>query len=169
MEEWKPITGYEGLYEVSNLARIKSLARFSISRDGRKPRFMNEMIMKPGLNSKKYYITVLRKDGIGKCILVHRIMAIEFLPNPEKKECINHKDGNRSNNSLENLEWCTQGENQKHAYATGLASRNRKRPNKVLYPDVIKAIQESNLHYKELCKIYNIHSSTVFNARRKSI
>lgn len=117
MEEiWKDIQGYEGLYQVSNLGRVKSLARL----DTRGQR-VSEKILKLGKHRAGYFRVNLYKNGKMKQYLVHRLVALAFIPNPENKEQVNHIDGNKQNNVIENLEWCTHSENIQHAYRTGLA------------------------------------------------
>ena len=101
-EFWKDVIGYEGLYQVSNLGRIKSVR--------------NDKIRLNDFSSNKYLRISLWKNGSGKKFQVHRLVAQAFIPNPENKPFINHKDGNKQNNHVENLEWCTSSENQKHRY-----------------------------------------------------
>jgi NUMOD4 motif-containing protein/HNH endonuclease len=116
-ETWKNIDGYEGIYQVSTLGRMKSLKRetkHSIKGIQHEP----ERIMK--LNKRSgYYIVGLYKDGKGKCCLVHRLVATAFIPNPDNKPCINHKNSKRDDSRVENLEWCTYSENTLHAFAVG--------------------------------------------------
>ncbi len=112
MEIWKDISGYEGIYKISNKGNIKSLSRFHVPKD----RILT------GFKSNNGYVCIeLSKEGFSSRFYVHRIMAIAFLPNPYNKPNINHKDGVRNNNNLDNIEWCTQKENIQHAHRTGLA------------------------------------------------
>lgn len=107
MEEiWKDVEGYEGLYQVSNKARVRS----------------KNTILSPEISNKGYLMVGMRKPGKHQLKTIHRMMGIAFIPNPEPLiyDCINHKDGNKLNNDLDNLEWCTKSMNNKHAYATGL-------------------------------------------------
>lgn len=100
MEEeiWKSIKGYEGLYEISNLGRIKSL---NYNRTGK------EKIIKPQKNKKNGYLQVnLYRNGKRKYSLIHRLVATAFLPNPLELPEVNHKDENPSNNIVGNIEWC---------------------------------------------------------------
>lgn len=107
MEEiWKDIKGYEGLYQVSNLGRIKSLARYVYYRNG-KVYHQDEKILKPCLNNKGYCRVRLTKSTNSKLFFVHRLVAMAFIPNPNNFPQINHKDENKQNNSSNNLEWCT--------------------------------------------------------------
>lgn len=115
MEEiWKEITNYEGLYEVSNLGRIKSLKRIT---NGEKygVHKLNEKILKNG-KCGNYNIVVLRKNGKSKTLYVHRLVAKAFINNPNNYKEVNHKDGNTTNNNVENLEWCNRSYNIKHSY-----------------------------------------------------
>ena len=114
-EQWKDITGYEGMYQVSNLGRIKTVGRVVIRKDGSQVH-VKELIRAISSSSKGYSQVRLYKSNIGRTVELHRIVATEFIPNPENKTDVNHKDGNTKNASSENLEWVTDSENLKHAY-----------------------------------------------------
>lgn len=105
-EYWKPVVGYEGLYMVSNWGRVKSLDRWVKSRNG-SVRFYKGRILKPITGSNGYLFVNLCKDGKVKVFTVHRLVAEAFLPNPHNYPCVNHKDENKQNNNVSNLEWCT--------------------------------------------------------------
>ena len=111
-EIWKDVVGYEGLYQVSNIGRIKSLQKTFIGSLGR-PITYAVKIMKP-VNNQGYKALTLRKNKIRKTLKIHRLVAQAFIPNPENKPDVNHKDLNRSNNHVDNLEWCTRSENSIH-------------------------------------------------------
>lgn len=100
MEEWRDVAGFEGLYEVSNFGRV---------------RHKNGQEIGGSLNSYGYRAYSLFKDGKRYTGKGHRLVAEAFIPNPEGKRSVNHKDGDRDNNFVENLEWATHGENVKHA------------------------------------------------------
>lgn len=100
-EIWKDIEGYEGLYQVSNLGRVRSVDRIG----GRGRRF-NGRILKPKVKTGGYLLVNFSKEGKRKMFSVHRLVAQAFIPNPEGLPQINHKDENPSNNRVENLEWC---------------------------------------------------------------
>ena len=117
-EEWKPIEGYEGLYEVSNLGRVKSIERNVPFRGSSIT--MHGKVLKPYANENGYCFVVLYQNTRQKRHKIHRLVAETFIPNPEKKKCINHVDGNKKNNRVDNLEWCTHSENNKHAHDNGL-------------------------------------------------
>ncbi len=105
MEElWKDIEGYEGLYQISNMGRVKSLARPC---KGFGFKFTVDRILSQKCNSNGYKEILLSKEGKHKTVSVHRLVAIAFLPNPDKLPMVNHKDENKSNNCIDNLEWCT--------------------------------------------------------------
>ena len=111
MEEiWKPVVGYEGFYEVSNIGRVRSLARIVECSDGRK-RKIKDRTLKGSSYSGGYSGVTLHKDGCAKSVNIHRIVAEAFVPNPLEKEEVNHKDENPSNNHASNLEWVTHKEN----------------------------------------------------------
>ena len=114
MEIWQNIAGYEGLYQVSNLGRIKSLDRYVHYRDTRK-RLIKGEYKKGTINKKGYLKVTLYKDGKGNTREIQRIVAETFIDNPLNKEQVNHIDGNKQNNKADNLEWCTPRENSLHA------------------------------------------------------
>ena len=130
METWKPINGYPN-YEVSDLGNVRSLNW----RNEGKPK---ELYLKP--HNKGYrQVELVNADG-KKMLLVHRLVAKAFVPNPNNYPLVNHIDSNRSNNNAENLEWCTQSQNMLHAYALprnkGLVRRGIRRDEKVLQLDL---------------------------------
>lgn len=106
-EKWRPVAGYEGIYEISNLGRVKSLSRDSVDSLGRH-RCLKEHIMKLQIQHQTGYPYVgLAKDGKSKQGTIHRMIAEAFLPNPNNLPCVNHKDEDRENSILSNLEWCS--------------------------------------------------------------
>ncbi len=117
-EIWKDVEGYEGLYQVSNLGNVKSLKRKKWN--GFNFIETTEKILKTSKSYKGYLRTRLYKDGKSKCFPTHRIVAQAFIPNPNNKPQVNHIDGDKTNNKAENLEWCTNAENQQHAIKTKL-------------------------------------------------
>lgn len=115
MEEWKDIPEYEGFYQVSNLGNIKSLNR---------PGAWKERILIANEYKGKGYLYVnLNKKGIRpKKVKIHRLVASAFMPNPLKLPEVNHKDGNKKNNTVDNLEWCTSSHNKRHlCYTLGIS------------------------------------------------
>lgn len=100
-EIWKDIKGYEGLYQISNFGRVKSLPKMA----GKSPR--KEQILKNNLDRYGYYFVALSKYGVRNNKLIHRLVAEAFINNPNNYLQINHKDENKLNNCVNNLEWCT--------------------------------------------------------------
>lgn len=98
---WKDIPGFEGLYEVSISGKVKNS--------------ITKRLLKNN-NRGRYYSVTLYKNHKPHQLSVHRIVALTFIPNPENKPMVNHKNGNRYDNNIVNLEWCTQSENEKHKY-----------------------------------------------------
>lgn len=119
MEVFKDVIGYEGRYQVSNRGRVKSLARTSTDSIGRNMSW-NEKMLKLPLDRFGYPKVELRDGQNGAMHRVHRLVAIAFIPNPEEKGQVNHKDGVKDNNFLDNLEWATRKENIQHGWRTGL-------------------------------------------------
>jgi hypothetical protein len=103
-EIWKDVVGYEGLYQVSNLGRVKSLDRVIIRKDGRKDRIKGRMLK--FYNNKGYLYVDICKNGACKKCKVHRLVLQSFSSNPNNLPFVNHKDENKLNNRLCNLEWC---------------------------------------------------------------
>ena len=119
MEEiWKDVVGYEGLYQVSNHGRVKSLEHFVPSIGGAIRKSPSKILTNCFDNN--YYHVTLYKGGRKKIFLVHRLVAEAFIPNPNNLPQVNHKDGNKLNNNATNLEWCSAQDNILHAFATGL-------------------------------------------------
>lgn len=138
VEIWKDIPGYEGKYQASTLGRIKSLPKKVACRGGY--RTTTERIMKIHEKYRGGSPCYLSVDlGKGNSHTIHRLVAITFLPNPKNLPQINHKDGNKWNNRLENLEWCTGSENMQHAYKIGLQT-----PKQPLFRYKRKVISISN-------------------------
>ena len=111
MEEiWKDIKGFEGLYQVSNLGRVRGLDRIAVSKRGWSKKVKGE-ILTPSKHHYGYLQVSLTKNGKGKSVWIHSLVARAFIPNPYNLPQVNHKDENKTNNRVENLEWCTCGYN----------------------------------------------------------
>ncbi len=124
MEEiWKDIKGYEGLYQVSNLGRIKSLSRECKHSLGGN-RKVTERIIKLTKDKDGYYKVMLHKNTENKTFRVHRLVAQAFINNPTNAEIVNHKDENPSNNRVDNLEWCNKKYN--NTYGTKIKRQSKK-------------------------------------------
>jgi hypothetical protein len=117
-ENWKDVVGFENLYEVSNLGNVRSLDRY-VSGKLNSKRFQKGKNMTIQKTPKGYYSIILHKNGMAYQMLVHRLVAIAFIENKSNKDQVNHLDLNKSNNNMNNLEWCTNLENMRHSYANG--------------------------------------------------
>ena len=126
MEVWKDVLGYEGIYQVSNLGRVKRISKNHLCNI----RYQGEYYLKPLDNGKGYYRMKLSDKGISKRVMLHRIIAEAFIPNLENKKVINHINCDRKDNRIENLEWTTQSENCLHAVRLGRWTQGRKKDKK---------------------------------------
>ena len=124
-EIWIDIQGYEGLYKVSNFGRVKSIDRYVNGKLGSQCKIKGK-IMKLQMNHKGYPCVVLHKNCKANSKLVHRLVAIAFIPNPDKLPQVNHKDTNKQNNHVSNLEWITNEDNMRHAFANGCFKTTKK-------------------------------------------
>lgn len=155
MEEWKSIPGYEDLYEVSSYGRVKSLEISYIRRNGirdHKP----EIILTPKNNGTGYFIVCLYKNKTHKYYLIHRLVAIAFLPNPNNLPCVNHKDEDKTNNNVNNLEWCSHRYNSN--YNGVLKKRSQRMKENGIYEKIALKLRKYpdtvGLDIKERQKIY---------------
>lgn len=148
-EKWKDIKGYEGLYQISSFGNVRSL------------RFNKIKLLKPG-HSKDYFTYEFSVNHISEVKSAHHLVAEAFIPNPENKPFINHIDGNKQNNHVENLEWCTASYNVKHAYATGLAPRHATKQNQPHQKGILEV--NTNTFYfsiRECARQLNIKRDTI--------
>jgi hypothetical protein len=153
IESWRDVPGYEGLYEVSDWGRVRR----------------NGKILKPAKIKNGYLRVDLYKDGIQRHALLHRIVAQAFIPNPQNLPQVNHKDEDKTNNAVSNLEWCTQEYN--HSYGTINERIAEKHSKPVLQYDRLgNFIREwpSALKVEEELGIGNSHISGCCLGKRKS-
>lgn len=122
-ERWADIVGYEGRYRISSAGNVLSVGHSIIDSAGR-IRVFPEKIITPcyGRNPRHAYahITLNKPDGTQQRVRIHRLVAEAFIPNPDNLPQVNHKDGNKANNNVENLEWCSIRDNLLHSFRTGL-------------------------------------------------
>lgn len=162
-EIWKDVVGYEGYYEVSNMGNVRYLKRYN--------KKCEPKLMKCWFRNKYPAVTFnVKKNGNKR--VIHRLVAESFLPNPENKKCVNHKNGIKSDNRVENLEWCTHAENNTHAHATGLIITKTGAESKNYRGDILaykngllvyilkgrKSIEELGLCYSSVSKAINKRS-----------
>lgn len=130
-EIWKPVIGYEGCYEVSNFGRVRSLDRF-VPHNGR-TKFAKGEVLLPNLIQRGYLQVCLYKNGVGKRRLIHRLVMEAFNPTDDDSLVINHKDLDKTNNIVSNLEWVTHKQNTRHAWDNGACDETlKKRSKKVI-------------------------------------
>lgn len=159
MEFWRDITGYKGIYKISTLGNVKSLANSFTKK---------ERILKQKTDRNGYKSISLCKDGKAKHFLIHRLVASEFLNKKNESLQVNHIDGIKTNNNLNNLEWVTRSENQKHAFANGLnrfsenafkamkavvCKKVLNSSNGVIYESITVASKENNIKYSSLYRM----------------
>ncbi len=162
-EVWKDIPQWDGLYQVSNKGKIKSLRK--------------NIILKPGNNGRGYLFVYLQRDGLSERHYIHRLVGILFVPNPLRKPCINHIDCDKGSNHYSNLEWVTHKENMSHgalnsrfhvsdyqkAQITKANSGVKSHLSKLDDNSVIKIreLYESGLTQKQISLIYGVHRATI--------
>jgi len=172
VEVWKYITEYEGLYQVSNIGRIKSLERYSANQWSEKARFREEKILSYQLTKDGYPSIKLSKNGNAIRHRIHRLVALCFLENPFGKEQVNHINGIKTDNRVENLEWATCSENMEHAYKSGLrtAPSGVDSPYSVFSKQDVLDIRDSfknGISQIELAKKYNVTMGCISGVCRK--
>lgn len=143
-EVWKPIVGFEGIYEVSNLGRVKSLARVEYLPNMVRSRKARILMSVPHNKNRYRNLDLRNGNGKRKPISVHRLVAAAFIPNPNNYKEVNHIDSDRGNNKLENLEWVSAQENISHAHSKGVfsaATNPNKAWNTKLTPEQVSVIK----------------------------
>ena len=154
-EEWRWVPGYEDLYMVSNFGNVMS------QRSGHGSSPMG--ILKPQKNNAGYLQVNLIKNKKSKNVMIHRIVAAAFIPNPDNKEEVNHKDGNKTNNHTSNLEWVTRSENLRHAYRElGVDLSGRKKTAKKLTKEQILEIYNSTETGQVLAQRFGVSDTMVY-------
>lgn len=155
-EKFKPIPDYEELYHESNYGRTKSFW-------SKIPR-----ILKPQNNNQGYMTVILCKDGKKKFFLVHRLVALTFIPNPQNKPQVNHRDGHPLNCHVSNLEWVTSSENVHHALDTGLIPQGEDCSWSKLTAEQVRFIRDNpdRLMQDELAEMFGVANSTISKIQR---
>jgi YesN/AraC family two-component response regulator len=165
-EIWKDIPGYENEYQVSNLGRVKSLERY-VNHNYGGLKLVYEKYMKLSKSNNGYYGLSLKR----KRKSIHRLVAITFIENKNNLPCINHIDGDKSNNCVSNLEWVNYSQNLKHAFDNNLrSSKGTKHPQCKLTEKEVKQIRElynKGLDHKTIADMFSISKSYVGTIGRK--
>lgn len=146
-EEWRDIPGYEGIYQVSNLGKVRSLTRkvWNYTKPGR--------ILKPHKKPNGYFYVGLRNGNMSeKHAYIHRIVAMVFIPNPDNLPEVNHKNFDKSDNRVENLEWTTSQGNKAHFRASQYAKAADEKKRRIL---TNKSIQYIVDHKDDVCSLYD--------------
>lgn len=163
VEKWRDIINYEGIYAVSDLGRIKSFGNYKSRK---------EKILKQNQGIINGYLRItLNINAKSRVYLIHRLVGIAFIPNPENKSQINHKNGIKYFNYKKNLEWNTCSENRRHAYKTGLkiSLKGINHPSSKLTEKEVLEIRKSNLSQYKLAEIYNVDQTLIGSIKRKEI
>lgn len=150
MENWRPVVGYEGLYEVSDLGNVRSL---------KSGRWRNEQRILIPWKVCGYLRVQLTKDRIRKHIFVHRLVAEAFVPNPNNLETVNHRDEDKTNNSASNLEWMTRADNTAYSQPQ-LAARQVQQLDKqgnllAVFPSAKEAQRVTEIAQSSICRCCN--------------
>lgn len=163
MEIWKSIEGYEN-YEVSNFGNVKSLCR--VVERKKYNYYIKEKMLKPN-KDKQGYERVFLTNIKGKTLRVHRLVALNFIINYKNKKEVNHINGIKTDNRVENLEWCTGLENMQHAYNNNLVPlmKGEKNGRSKLTEIQISEIRNSSDTVKKLSYIYNVSTSLLYQIR----
>lgn len=163
--KWRDIDGYEGFYQVSNTGLVRSIPK-AYTGPKNSLRYTKGGILKGKENSTGYLrVHLYNKEHVGKDFFVHRLVANAFLPNPNNLPCVNHKNSIRKDNAQDNLEWCTNSENQIHAHEIGFQLIGGNKPaSKLTANDVIKIKQMliTKKSYAKIAKIFNVSSQVIF-------
>lgn len=165
-EIWKDIPEYEGYYKISNIGNIKAVTREIKNRWGRIS-VRQGMLKAPVQNGDGYFTIYLCKNGLRKKFFIHRLVAIAFISNIENKPDVNHLNGIKTHNHVDNLEWVTKSENTKHAYRMSLKIPMRGELNgrvKLTEEKVIEIKQRyntGNVSYRILANEYNVDKALI--------
>lgn len=174
-EEWRDVVGYEGMYEISSLGVLRSLNRvvpnhISKTRVGKSN--FNGKILKFWLDKYGYEVVSVCRNAKREKTYIHRAVAIAFIPNPNNYPFVNHLDGNKRNNNVYNLEWCTAIMNVRHAYSSGLMDSNKGERNfhsvlKDIDIPIIRELNDYGISPYEISNRYGCSPATIYDVIKK--
>lgn len=165
-ETWKNIEGYETFYKISNLGRVKSLAKTITRKDG-EVRNLSEKIIKPFLTKKGYKQIVLTKDGDKKKHYIHRLVALAFISNPDQLPEVNHINEDKLDNAVENLEWLSRLDNMRHGTLQARLAETRKLRIEVL--DSAGTVLEVSKGLVDTAKKYNTSAYSIKRSSKNGV
>ena len=163
IEIWRDIDGTNGKYLVSNFGRVKSLIR------------SKERIINGGKHKQGYPMVLIRVKGKVKYCTVHRLVAKAFIPQPQGKNTVNHKDFNVANNHVNNLEWCTQGYNTRHAHANNRRKNlrgekhNMNKLKEVEILEIRELVENSDIPASDIARMYGIAASHIWAIKTRKV
>ena len=171
-EVWKDVQEFKGILQVSNKGRVRTLDRICKAKNNG-TQISKGMLRKPTKDKQGYLKVVMTVDGVIYARRVHRLVAKEFIKNPLNKPEVNHIDGVKDNNNVDNLEWVTAKENVRHAYANNLIDsrkrnvlKGRKSPKRIFTDnqvEEIKKMRDDGIVYREIASKYNVSIPTIRN------
>lgn len=167
MTVWRWVRGYKGLYRVSDSGKVKSYHQDEV----------NGKLLRPADQGYGYLVVSLSKKSKAKTCLVHRLVAQTFIPNPKNRPEVNHKDGNKYNNNMTNLEWRTKKGNMRHSARMGLHAHGDShvlaklsdedvRKIKMLLKQTRRATKRGNLTQAHIAEMFNVHQSNISHINR---
>lgn len=165
-ENWKDLVGYEGYYQVSDKGRVRTVDRVLVKSNGvKQPR--KGKVSKLGSDKNGYNTIILWKQGKGTFSRVCRLVAITFIHNAENKPTVNHKNGIRNDDRVDNLEWMTHSENSQHSFDTGLQYNEqgeKHHGSKLTEEDVLfirKSYEDKTHNQMELARMFGLHQPQI--------
>lgn len=166
-EEWRPVVGFEDGFEISSYGNVRSVDK--MTRDGR---FWKGREIKKHRAGQGYLRAVLCVDGKSHHLYIHRLVADAFIPNPDGKPEVNHKDGNKHNNIVSNLEWVTKSENGLHSYRElgRKPSRNtlgKPSPRRKFTDDQVRDIRKDTRYQRVIAEEYGVAQTTIGAIKRR--
>lgn len=169
-EVWRDFVEYPERYQVSNLGRVRSKSFLKMGRNinGEFSFMTKPKILKPFKNEDGYKQVRLQRDGVKLTRRVHRVVAEAFIPNPERKETVNHINSIRDDNRVENLEWATHQENVRHSYDSGVrTNKGEKHPRAVLTEDIVRDVRRRYFEgesIRDISALYGVKYDTLWAA-----